>query len=296
LDVGPTEIKLYGAYAQLLKTLCLVAGLVSMILAGCAIQLGDVLFKRFQRAAIAHQLGKIKIKSFGVLVLLLLSSCLARSAPITDVGLGTWRYDAQTHLVTVPILNSSQKSLTAFNLSLKVTAGGTVSEYQSGRDFLSVALLQERCKDTPKEAFGTANISPGGVYEEKLGVPADFENITIVLDMVAFSDKTAEATNVPALERLVQKRKAIAASIEKASEVIAASAPETAANAVHQAKETWKAQEHTALTEDETQYLIIEQDLKQTPPESVKDYVAIKQKEQAVWLEQSQLRLIGGRP
>ena len=206
-----------------------------------------------------------------------------------------WRYDPKSQTVFVPIANDSKKPITAFNLSLKVTSGGAVSEYQSCRDFLSVGLLQERFKDAPNGAFGTADIPPGGRYEEKLAVPSDFENISVVLDMVAFSNRTAEATNVPALERLVQKRKAIAASIEKASGV-ASAAPDTAVNEVHKVKENWRAQEHVTLTEDESQYTIIEQDLKQTPAESHKDYWAWKQKEKAVWLEQSQLVMIGGRP
>ena len=245
--------------------------------------------------ALWRRLGKIKIKSFGVVVLLLLSSCLARSAPITDVVIQAWRYDPQSQTVFVPIVNNAKKPVTAFNLSLKVTSGGAVSEYQSGRDFLSVGLLEERFKDAPKGSFGAVDIQPGGTYEEKLAVPPDFENISLVLDMVAFNNRTAEATNVPALERLVQKRKAIAASIEKASGV-ASAAPDTAVNEVHKVKENWKAQEHEVLTEDESQYTIIEQELKQMPAESHKDYWAMKNKERAAWLEQSQLTLIGGRP
>jgi hypothetical protein len=228
------------------------------------------------------------------LVVLLLCSCISRSAPITDVVLQAWRYDPQSQTVFVPIVNNSQKVVTAFNLSLKVRSGGTVSEYQTGRDFLSSGLLEQRFKDAPKGSFGTVDIPAGGTYEEKLPVPTDFENISVVLDMIAFSDKTAEATNVAALDRLIQKRKAIAASIEKANGV--ASTPDTAVNEVHKVKENWKAQDHTALTEDESQYTIIEQELKQTPAESQKDYWAAKQKERAVWLDQSQLVLAGGRP
>jgi hypothetical protein len=37
-----------------------IAGLVSMILTGCAIQLGDMLYRRFARAQLKHQLGKLK--------------------------------------------------------------------------------------------------------------------------------------------------------------------------------------------------------------------------------------------
>jgi flagellar biosynthesis GTPase FlhF len=225
-------------------------------------------------------------KSIGVLVLLV-CSYPARSASITDVVLQQWRYDPQSQTVFVPVVNNSQKAVTAFNLSLKVTSGGTVSQYQSGRDFLSSGLLEQRFKDAPKGAFGTVDTPAGGTYEEKLAVPSDFQNISIVLDMVAFSDRTAEATNVPALDRLIQTRKAIAASIEKVNG--------DDAQEVHRVKENWKAQEHTAQTEDEAQYTIIEHELKQTPAESQKDYWAMKQKERAVWLEQSQLRLVGGR-
>jgi hypothetical protein len=218
-----------------------------------------------------------------VLVLLLLSSCLARSAPITDVVIQAWRYDPQGQTVFVPITNNSQKTITAFNLSLKVTASGVASEYQTGRDFIGNDLLQEHYRD--KEVFVPISILPGATYTERIPVPTDFENISMVLDMVAFSDRTAEADNVPALERLIEQRKAIAASIEKVNGA--------SADQVRKVKENWKAQEHVgALTEDEGQYMIIEQELNQTPQESQKDYWAWKQKEKTVWLQQSQLRLV----
>jgi hypothetical protein len=271
-------------FASHIRAVLLIAGLISMLATGCAIQAGDVIYKRFQRKAIERELGKIEMKSFSVVVLLLLSSCLARSAPITDVSLGRWQYDAGGQQVSVPITNNSQKTITAFNLSLKVTAGGQVSEYQTGHDFLGNRLLQEHYQDTPKEAFGTASIPPGKTYMERIAVPMDFESISVALDMVAFSDRTAEADNVGALDRLIEQRKAIAASIEKVNGA--------SADQVHKVKEDWKAQEHQALTEDEGQYMIIEQELNQTPPESLKDYWAWKQKEKTVWLEQSQLRLV----
>lgn len=230
----------------------------------------------------------VSMKVKAVVVLLLLGSCLARSATITDVFIQTWRYDPQGQVVTVPIVNNSQKTITAFNLSLKVIAGGVTSEYQTERDFLGNGLLQEHYQDTPKETFGTTSILPGQTYTERIAVTSDFENMDMTLDMVAFSDRTAEATNTGALDRLMQQRRAIAQSIEKANG--------QDAKQVHQLKENWKAQEHQALTEDEAQYMIIERQLSQTPPESLKDYWAWKQKEKVIWLQQSQLRLIGGRP
>jgi hypothetical protein len=43
------------------------------------------------------------MKRMIVAALLLLGSCVARSAPITDVVLQQWRYDAQSQTVTVPL-------------------------------------------------------------------------------------------------------------------------------------------------------------------------------------------------
>jgi hypothetical protein len=59
-----------------------IAGLVSMIVTGCAIEAGDALFKRFQRAAIKRELNKVaKLVAAILLTFSLLTSQLALAAP-----------------------------------------------------------------------------------------------------------------------------------------------------------------------------------------------------------------------
>src|SRR5258708_23497480 len=106
---------------------------------------------------------------------LLFSAHFARSAPIGAV-VQTWHFDSQTSTVTVTIVNTSQKDITAFNLSLKITYQSGVSEYQLSRDLLNNAVLLERDKGTPNEQsirqqLGPVAIPVRGSYDEEIPVP-----------------------------------------------------------------------------------------------------------------------------
>jgi hypothetical protein len=243
-------------------------------------------------------------------VALLFSAHLARSAPIGAV-VQTWHHDPQTNVVTVTIVNTSQKDITAFNLSLKITYQGSVSQYQWLRDLLNSAVLLERFKGTPDEQsirqqVGPVAIPVGGSYDEKIPVQPDFKDFEAVLDVVAFSDKTAEATNAAALGRLVAQRKATALSIQKADEIIGGVLADStvtnphgeAATQVQKRLDAWKATVHYDVIDmDEGELIGIVRDLKNAPAsrgnsseaEYLKTYVAMKEKERATWADQAQL-------
>jgi hypothetical protein len=77
---------------------------------------GDALFRRLQRRAVQRSLNKVEWHKFmGVAALLLLCSCLARSAPIRGVT-QSWKYDAETHKGTLHFENVSHKNIVAFNV------------------------------------------------------------------------------------------------------------------------------------------------------------------------------------
>src|SRR6267378_1548027 len=128
------------------------------------------------------------MKHIFLAVALLLSANLARSAPIGAV-VQTWHFDPHTSTVTVTIVNTSQKDITAFNLSLKITYQSGVSEYQLSRDLLNNAVFLERYKGTPNEQsirqqVGPVAIPVGGSYDEKIPVQPDFKDFEAVLDVV----------------------------------------------------------------------------------------------------------------
>jgi hypothetical protein len=256
------------------------------------------------------------MKHLFLAIALLFSAHFARSAPIGAV-VQTWHHDPQTNMVTVTIVNTSQKDITAFNLSLKITYQGSVSQYQWMHDLLNNAVFLDRFKGTAgeqrlREAVGEGSIAVGAGYNEKISVNPDFKDFEAVLDVIAFSDKTVETTNAAAMQRFVEQRKATAASIQKADEIIGrvladatiTSPHVTAATEVQKHLDAWKATTHyDALDLSEAELVGIVRDLKNTSAakgsrnetEYLQGYIAAKEKERLVWTDQAQL-VTGGRP
>jgi hypothetical protein len=231
-----------------------------------------------------------------------------RASPPTGAAIQTWHYDPQTNVVTVRILNTSKRDITAFNLSLKITYPSGVSEYEWRRDLLNNAVILDRFKGTPNEqqvvkAFGNkASIPIGGSYDDQIPVQVGLKGFEAVLDVVAYSDKTVEATNTVALLALIEQRKATAASIQTANEIIrnvagdsTVTAPHViAAERVQKLLDAWKATPHyDVLDMSSSQLSSIVHDLKQTPPDQLQAYIAAKEKERATWADQAQLLKIG---
>jgi len=252
------------------------------------------------------------LKRLPYLMLMLLAVLVVplRASPPIGAVVQTWRYDSQANTVTVRIVNASQKDITAFNLSLKITYASAVSQYQWLRDLVNAAVLLDRFKGTANEhalrqEFGDGEIPIGGSHDEKISVQPGLVNFAAVLDVVAYSDKTAEATNTAALQRLIDQRKAMALSIQKANEIVQSvisdptvTHPHVAASTqVQKLLDAWRAKPHyDTLDMNEAELVGIADELKQTPPERLKTYIDLKEKERATWIGQAQLVKIGGQP
>src|SRR5271169_5689977 len=135
---------------------------------------------------------------------LLFSAHFARSAPIGAV-VQSADYDSAKGVTTVHILNSSHKEISALTLSLRVTfPDGTVSAPGAGEfglDFLE-GIIQ-----------GTGGFAPGAVHvQEFLGQAGPVE---ATVDMVAYSDATADVMNELAFRTLVANRKATVRALQK---------------------------------------------------------------------------------
>jgi len=242
---------------------------------------------------------------------------LQASPPTTAID-QTWHYDPALKAMIVTIVNTSDKDITAYNLSVKVTLSNGVNEFQVTHDFLNVATLLDSVKGTRAEQelaeqVGPRSLPARGSYDEKIPVGGGFKNFEAVLDVVVFSDKTAEATNGPALQRLIASRKAKAMTIQKANETITAVLSDTTLESPHadaSAKvqgicDAWKAKSpNDATVMNEGEFKIIIQDLKQAPlrrgnaseADYLKSYMVLKAKEQSTWIENAQLVLVGEKP
>lgn len=147
------------------------------------------------------------MKHITLVMALLLSTHLARSASIGAVVQST-DYDAAKGVTTVHILNSSHKEISALTLSLRVTFpdGSVSAPGVFGLDFLE-GIIQ-----------GKGGFAPGAVHIQEF--PGQAGPVQATVDMVAYSDGTADVMNELAFKTLVANRKATVRALQKVDELM----------------------------------------------------------------------------
>lgn len=184
------------------------------VFAVAVITAGDAVFRRLRQRQMARELAKIKWHKFnGVAVLLLLASCLARSAPITGVT-QTWTYDPETHSGTVHIVNVSHKNITALSIGLYITQhdGSTFIASEGYDELMRRSFAPGETKDDV-EAIPTSMASAGADLTNP-------DNVRAEVDAVVYDDGTAEVTNQRAFASIIANRKEQLAAMKKVSEVV----------------------------------------------------------------------------
>ncbi len=204
------------------------------------------------------------LKRLPSLMLMLFLAVLAvslRASPPIGAVVQTWHYDPQTNMVTATVVNVSHKDITAYNISIKETyADGHVNSHELLCEYAGRIVFVQEVKGTADEAdirkqFGDGLFHPGESRNEIIGVQPGLQNFEAVVDVVAYTDQTAEATNNDALQRLLEERKASAASTRMANEIIQAALADpndadpaaTAAKEIQDRITVWKAQKHTTV-------------------------------------------------
>jgi hypothetical protein len=184
-----------------------------------------------------------------------------RASPPIGAVVQNWHYDPQSNAVTLKIVNTSQKDITAYNISIKETyADGHVNSHELLCEYAGRMVLVQEFKGTPDEAeirkqLGDGLFHPGESQNEIIGVQPALQNFESVIDVVAYTDQTAEATNNAALQRLLEGRKASVASTQMANQIIQAALADpndadpaaTAAKEIQDRITVWKAQKHTTV-------------------------------------------------
>jgi len=184
-----------------------------------------------------------------------------RASPPIGAVVQTWHYDAATNTVTATVVNLSHKDITAYNISIKETyADGHVNSHELLCEYAGRMVFVQEVKGTPDEAdirkqFGDGLFHPGESRNEIIGVQPGLQNFAGVVDVVAYTDQIAEATNNAALQRLLEERKASVASTQMANEIIRAALADpndadpatTAAKEIQDRITVWKAQKHTTV-------------------------------------------------
>jgi len=188
------------------------------------------------------------------------ASALRASPPIGAV-VQTWHYDPLTNIVTLKIVNTSHKNITAFNIAIKETyADGHVSSHEQMTDSSGALAVIEEVKGTADEdnlrkQVGDGVLHPGETRNEIIHVQPGLTTFEATVDVVAYADQTSEATNNDGLQRLISRRKVNLASRQACNEIIKAALadphdPDPAATATKKIQDRitiWKSQKHTTL-------------------------------------------------
>ena len=162
-----------------------------------------------------------------VLVFASAVSVLAQQSPI-GAEVQTWNYDTKTNLVTIKIVNTSHKDITAFNIAIKETyADGRVEQHEMLEDFVGKILAAKelqgdhsRGAEAFRKMYGDGALHPGEVHDELMGVQPGLNKVEAVVDVVTFIDGTAQSNNKDALGRIVEERQATVDSQKIATEII----------------------------------------------------------------------------
>jgi hypothetical protein len=220
------------------------------------------------------------------------STSLLASPPIGAV-VQTWNYDPKTNSVILKVVNTSHKDITAFNIAIKETlADGRVDKSEMLEELVGKILAAKelqgdhsRVAEAFRKLYGDGALHPGEVRDEIVGAQPGFQNIEAVVDVVAYVDGTAEATNNDALGRIVDERQATVASQKIITEVIQIALADpndtdpamTAAGKIQDRASVWKAQKHTKLDLDTVRLESMADEIKTVSSRSVNKRDALKQ-------------------
>jgi hypothetical protein len=246
-----------------------------------------------------------------VLPLIASAPSWAQSPPM-GATVQTWHLDPQTNMVTVQIVNNSHKEITAYNIAIKETyADGHVNKHELLCEYMGrIALIQE-VQGTVDEAdirkqFGDGLLHPGEIRDELIAVQAGLRDFQSVVDVVAYADQTAEATNNDGLQRLLAGRKAGLASTQMSNDIIRGALadpndtdPATTAATKIQAQITlWKAQQHTAVDPGVLQGVVAELKAMSAHRTNTRDalqqFVVRREAQVATLSPHAELKKIGG--
>ncbi len=218
-------------------------------------------------------------------------------------------------MVTLVIVNTSNKDITAYNISIMETyADGHVNRHQLMTDSAGVLATIQEMQGTAGEAIlrkqvGDGLLHPGASRNELIGVQPGLVDFAAVVDVVAYADLTAEATNNDGLRRLLEERKASVASTKMANEIIQAALANpndadpaaTAAKGIQDRITVWKAQQHTTLDFEQGVAMGVVEELKaiSSHPSTDKrnaltEYLAKSEKRVATFSPHAQLTKTGG--
>lgn len=165
-------------------------------------------------------------------VLSLACTFTLRAGPPGAVVQG-WHYDPAKNALTVHVVNTSDKDITVYNLSVTVKfTDGTQSSSELYNDYLP---LMASIKVSPGLAakYGNGTFTPGSSKDEIIlnPVPKPISNVIAEVDVAAYSDGLVDSFNKQALAHVLARRKGELLALQKANQIIKQSADQKTAAA-----------------------------------------------------------------
>lgn len=148
------------------------------------------------------------------------------SPPPIGAVVQTWHYDPQTKIVTIRLVNTTQKDIVAYNLSITETfADGSTSSHEVMTDLLDRMINAQLAKGTVEEVqftekFGNGTFAAGKTIDQNIPETTAVTDMQIAVDMVAYADRTADVKNEGAFGRLTAYRQGESLAIQQANEIV----------------------------------------------------------------------------
>jgi len=143
-----------------------------------------------------------------------------RASPPIGAVVQTWRYDEATRQVVMRVVNTSGKDITAFNISITMKRpDGSADFSEVTEDFLPLMASVQESSDL-QQKYGNGTFAAGTNRDETIPQVKGVTDVVAILDVVAYSDSTADVQNERAFNHLVVRRKGKLLAMQKANEVI----------------------------------------------------------------------------
>jgi hypothetical protein len=135
-----------------------------------------------------------------------------RGSPIGAVEVQGSRYDAARQVVTLDLLNSSHKEISAYSLLVRVIrTDGTASAWEYGGDFLPFM----------SENNGNGTFKPGALLAVDVPVgQQQIQSTSASVDVVVYADGTADVLDQEMFATIISKRKGAMLGLQKANELL----------------------------------------------------------------------------
>lgn len=131
----------------------------------------------------------------------------------------SWNYDAATKMVTIHVMNATNKDITAYaiNVTIKHPDGNAdISEMIED----SLPLMATKASQDQVTQNDNGTFAAGTSEDKPISQTKDVTNVIIVPDVVAYLDGTAEVKNREVFNQILAMRKGLLLASQQASQAI----------------------------------------------------------------------------